>query len=304
MSVLSTPFILINKDKEIIFQSDSFKKLVCFNHKNLGLCSAFLISALNINGGKECCWDVVENYQKSNENALWQIRDHKKNIKTILCKIELINVGDSSAIIALKIEPIVESQAPIAKSFFNNLYCSLDNENTYKKVVCKYFREHYNIKYVKWLSLQNKYPNVLEQKIINIISRHTKKYIYDIIIEHNKSFKIFHIFRHSDDSFLVIGKMKSKLDIHFVNILQTAIDTLDIQEDELLTLQKKQIKQGAFLELLTYSEKEILTYLQKGLSNKEIAIKRGVSINTIRNQVRSMMEKAGVNKRIKMILLA
>jgi DNA-binding CsgD family transcriptional regulator len=48
---------------------------------------------------------------------------------------------------------------------------------------------------------------------------------------------------------------------------------------------------------LSPAERETLRYLRSGLSNAEIASRRGVSVNTVRTQVSSMLEKLGLSGR-------
>ena len=56
-------------------------------------------------------------------------------------------------------------------------------------------------------------------------------------------------------------------------------------------------------ETLTASERAVLTCVVAGLADKEIARQRGVSVHTVRNQVRAIMRKTGVNKRTRLVAL-
>lgn len=48
---------------------------------------------------------------------------------------------------------------------------------------------------------------------------------------------------------------------------------------------------------LTPAETETLTHVRRGLSNKQIALERGVSVNTVRSHVASLLHKSGLARR-------
>lgn len=54
--------------------------------------------------------------------------------------------------------------------------------------------------------------------------------------------------------------------------------------------------------ILTKREKEILTYLEKGFSTKDVAELLGLSTKTIRNHISNVILKLGVNSRKQAIL--
>ncbi|MBL8911281.1 MAG: response regulator transcription factor [Archangium sp.] len=56
-------------------------------------------------------------------------------------------------------------------------------------------------------------------------------------------------------------------------------------------------------EALTASEADVMTLLLEGLSNKEIAKKRGRAVRTIANQIASLFRKLGVNSRSELMAL-
>jgi DNA-binding NarL/FixJ family response regulator len=57
-------------------------------------------------------------------------------------------------------------------------------------------------------------------------------------------------------------------------------------------------------EPLSTREMEILTYITKGMSNKEIASKLGISHQTVKNHVTSILHKLGVSDRTQATLAA
>jgi DNA-binding CsgD family transcriptional regulator len=59
---------------------------------------------------------------------------------------------------------------------------------------------------------------------------------------------------------------------------------------------------GPALAALTRREHEIATDVAEGLANKHIARRRGISVNTVENHLRSIFRKTGVNNRTKLAL--
>ncbi len=61
---------------------------------------------------------------------------------------------------------------------------------------------------------------------------------------------------------------------------------------------------GRVTEPLSAREMEILTLITRGMSNKEIASKLGISHQTVKNHVTSILHKLGVNDRTQAALCA
>jgi DNA-binding NarL/FixJ family response regulator len=55
---------------------------------------------------------------------------------------------------------------------------------------------------------------------------------------------------------------------------------------------------------LTRREREILELLMEGSTNKEIASRLGVSSQTVKNQLSTLYQKAGVGSRLELVLFA
>lgn len=60
----------------------------------------------------------------------------------------------------------------------------------------------------------------------------------------------------------------------------------------------------AFISPLTRRETEILSYIAKGLLNKQIAIKLGISEQTIKNHVTAILRKLNANARTEAVVVA
>ncbi|MCC7130795.1 MAG: hypothetical protein B6D39_02675 [Anaerolineae bacterium UTCFX2] len=90
------------------------------------------------------------------------------------------------------------------------------------------------------------------------------------------------------------------------------IDRQEYEPDEIRRLLERQTSGEAFepadinkiSEPLSAREMEILTYITKGMSNKEIAANLDISHQTVKNHVTSILHKLGVNDRTQATLAA
>jgi DNA-binding NarL/FixJ family response regulator len=53
---------------------------------------------------------------------------------------------------------------------------------------------------------------------------------------------------------------------------------------------------------VTPAERDVAGWLRRGLSNREIAQKRGTSLRTVANQIASLMRKLGADSRVQLAL--
>src|SRR5215203_880781 len=84
-----------------------------------------------------------------------------------------------------------------------------------------------------------------------------------------------------------------------------------LSEDELIALlrlagqnREEEVEARASIELITPREREVLQMLAEGLSNKEIAAKLHVSVDTERTHMMNILNKMGVHSRIQALVFA
>ena len=61
---------------------------------------------------------------------------------------------------------------------------------------------------------------------------------------------------------------------------------------------------AAPVDVLSDREREVLALVAEGLPNAEIAVELGVAVNTVRNHVRSILEKLGLRNRVQAAVYA
>jgi DNA-binding NarL/FixJ family response regulator len=84
-----------------------------------------------------------------------------------------------------------------------------------------------------------------------------------------------------------------------------------LSEDELIALlrlagqnREEEVEARASIEQITPREKEVLQMLAEGLSNKEIAAKLHMSVDTERTHMMNILNKMGVHSRLQALVLA
>lgn len=309
------PFLLIGEDKNIIFASSSLTEIIEYK-KKLTLCDDFIYPIANIKNvtlsSSCCCWDVFEYYLEKKEFGLWLLKSHNNKVQTTLCELKTVKVGDNNVIIAVSISLMIDLKSKAAYSFFKQLYLNLHDANLYEKAVLNYFKQHYKLNFLSWMDPNEKsntksavtYEEILSNELFSAISSFDGIDIFDILVEFNNTKTPVHCFTSKENGnkkFLVISGCKG-FDKELIISLKEAVFVY--AECKLST---KKINdnfssdKSALLEILTPAEKDILNYIKNGMSDKEVAQIREVSIHTVHNQVRSMMIKTGINKRTALI---
>lgn len=305
LSELAAPMLFIGGDKHVHFASPAFRRLAEMEVDALP-CDVLFHPAKSALAAGHCCWDVLDIYLASGESGLWQLRDGQDLLRPVLCEMRAIEVAGRSVMIAIEVKPIKDIVSPIALSFFRCLRRSSPVVEVYEKGVVEYLSRNYGFGMAKWLRFDRNDMSVAEaplmDKLIHAIDSvdplARQNGLFDIIVGMNGRERIFHVFQSSQavgPTCLVIGDTGGRFGVEVICTLRAAV-VVWAEPADLPAAETRAIN-PAVIELLSASEREILGCLQKGMCDKEIASLRRVSINTVRNQVCSVMHKVGVNKR-------
>lgn len=96
--------------------------------------------------------------------------------------------------------------------------------------------------------------------------------------------------------FIGIIKNKNKL----INKDFIEKNSKNIEEKEIINKNKSYSKKEESINL-TRREKEILSYLLSGKTNKEVSIILKISLNTVNNHVANIYDKSGVKNRVELV---
>ena len=308
LSELAAPMLLIGGDKRLHFASPAFRRLAAMDIEGMP-CDVLLHPANSARAAGHCCWDVLDIYLASGESGLWQLRDGQDVLRPVLCEMRAIEVAGRSVMIAIQVKPLNELISPVALSFFRCLRRSVASVELYEKNVVTYLRKHYGFGVAMWPGFgRDDTPaehSLLMGKLIHAINGVDplvrQNGLFDIVVEMAGE-RVFHVFQSKQgvrQTCLVVGDTGGQLGDEPICTLRAAVAIWGESAD--LSVPGNRTISPSMIEFLSATEREILECLRQGMCDKEIASLRRVSINTVRNQVRAVMHKIGVNKRTRLV---
>ena len=311
LSELAAPMLLIGSDKRLHFASPAFRRLAAIDIEGMP-CDVLLHPANSALATGHCCWDVLDIYLASGESGLWQLRDGQNLLRPVLCEMRAIEVAGRPVMIAILVKPLNDLVSPIAMSFFRCLRRSVASVELYEKNVVTYLRKHYGFGVAMWPGFgrhdtpaeQSLLMEKLNHAIDAIDPRVLKNDLFDIVVEVAGQERVFHVFQPLHglrQTRLVVGDTGGRLGDEVVCALRAAVAVWAEPSEADLPVPGNRTISPSMIELLSATEREILGYLRQGMCDKEIASLRRVSVNTVRNQVRAVMHKAGVSKRTRLV---
>ena len=296
LSELAPPTLLIAADRHILYASPAFSRLTGLAAGELP-CDAFLAPALSPDGGT-CCWSVLDAYLDSGEPALWQLRHHDGVYRPVLCQLDNLAVNGRPMALTLTLSPLEPIVSPLALSLFRCMRHGLPSAATYRECVASYFRTHFGLGTVTWYDSDQDLPVAPAPVLPDHASAP-----FDLLEPRGRHGLPRHIFpMPGGPGGLMVGDTHGQLDRSLANALATAVwvGTEAPIEAQGIGLDASGL---AVAEALTPSERVVLASVGAGYSDKDIARRRGVSVHTVRNQVRTIMRKTGVNKRTRLVAL-
>lgn len=308
LSELAAPMLLIGNDKRLHYASPAFRRLAAIDIEGLP-CDVLLHPANFTCAAGNCCWDVLDVYLACGDPGLWHLRSGQNALRPILCEMRAIEVGGRTMMIAILVKPLGDHISPIALSFFRCLRRSAASVELYEENVVTYLKKHYGFGVAMWPECSRgdmpKEHSLLKEKLIDAIDTvdpHVlRSDLFDIVVEVDGRQRVFHVFQSRLDvghARLVVGDTGGQLGDEVIGALRAAVVVWAEPADQ--PAQGNRTFHPSMIEILSATEREILGFLQQGMSDKEIASRRRVSVNTVRNQVRAVMRKLGVSKRIRL----
>lgn len=305
LAELVPPLLLIGTDRHIRYASPAFMRLAGLGD-TAPPCDALLHPAKSLQTSGHCCWDVLQTYLAAGESALWQLRDGEGGWQPVWCDIRSIEVAHRSVMIAIEAHPLRGLASPAAIGFFRGLRNTSADAGEYERHVANYLRKHYGFSQVLWPHAARRDAggerSTLATGLLAAIeaiapeARHNG--LFDVIVVHDGREQIFHILQTLAETppvWLAVSGAGWRLNIDTLGCLQAAAAAW--RPTAATPASHRPMLSPALIELLSPAEREVLAYLQAGLSDKEIAGQRRVSLHTVRNQVNAVMHKLGVHKR-------
>lgn len=312
---LAGPTLIIGKNRRVLFANDAFRRLASLDPQDQP-CSAFLVPTIPL-AEESCCWSVADHYLACNERAMWHLRSAEGAYLPVLCVLRDIRIGGQTSVIALSLQAIVDGGAvhDLAAQHFSAMRQTLADDQAFALGLGRYLRQQLGIVQLGWLAAGlpgfAANPAPLWRGVAEDIGRTMHTYpaavldsgVFDVVVVRSGArAKIVHVFAPGSGvagPLLAVSGTGGGLDSAAITMLRAAVSAVS-------SPRARYRWRAPHIDSLALSaiERKVLELTCDGRSDKEIARHRSVSVNTVRNQVRTLMQKLGVRKRTQLVALA
>jgi len=319
---ISDPLAVISKDRRIVFTSASFDDLIGIEGFCVD-CDQVLVPAFEGSKGNICCWDVLDLFVKTDEPGIWLIKKGNKDCLVVLSRVYPIDVRGKHMGIAIKVKPLLfcndlEMHERVLMGSITGAFKDAKDIRMYLRFLTGLINDHLSPRFICWitadankgleiLSSFGKYPEgvsgeVLLKTIGEALPTVNCVIPFDLIVEK----KIFHIFpgTYGKKGLILLMKgMRSDVepsDIKAVNLIVNTTASLVFGYEG---PHGNRALNPLTIDILTDREREIISLIAKGLSDKEISRALHISPYTVKNHVSSAMLKSGFKKRTQLVAL-
>jgi len=322
---ISDPLAVISKDRRIVFTSASFDDLIGIEGSCVD-CDQVLVPAFE--GTRNiCCWDVLDLFVRTDEPGIWLIKKKNKDRLAVLSRVYPVDLRGKHMGIAIKVKPLLsckdlEMHEKVLMRSITDAFKGTKDIRMYLRFLTRLINDHLSPRFICWitadankglkiLSSFGKCPEgvsgeVLLKTIGEALPTVNCVIPFDLIIEK----KIFHIFPGTYGKkglILVMKGIRSDVepsDIKAVNlIVNTTASLVFGYEGSYEGSHGNMGLNPLTIDILTDREREIISLIAKGLSDKEIARVLHISPYTVKNHVSSAMLKTGFTKRTQLVAL-
>lgn len=308
---LAEPLLVVNSDRKVVFRSRAFQTLIGSGHCQASdHCEAMLLPTPTKEG--PCCWSSVDAYLPGRTTGLWHLKQSADAPLPVLAELRPISFGTRRSLLALRFSPLPRLPSPVALSFFTGLRRSSGDEHAYLLAATSYLRRMCGVGAAAWFDCASGAASrLVRQEGLNaseaenlrtsLVSAGTFG-TQDVLVCLRGRTEVFHVFtcgRRDRLMRLAVGRLSGQLDLQSVEAARAAVCAA--HEDSTAPETAPGIHDQVVLDTLSATEHEILQQICRGLADKEIARARGVSVYTVKNQVKRILEKAGVHRRTELI---
>lgn len=301
------PLVIVRRDREIFFKSAAFDELAGTGAEERHLRCNLLILP-DISG---CCLDAVASYPKGVRHGLWNLKRDDGTLVPVHVRWRPISVGSRMSLLAIHFERLPGHPSFIAKGFFESLWRAAGGGQSYWDRVLAYLERNAGVKRGLLveasgnrveLRAQGKFDDDEVEQIRRILQQ-TGARTQDVFLpakEHGEVISVVSAQQSGDRKLaLAFQTVGGEVTPDLVDIALAALSAVDSdQGDQAEAVQAQELDLRALVASLSPAEAEVLEMVVEGLTDKEIARRRGVSPWTVKNQVKSILHKAGTHRRI------
>lgn len=311
LAELAEPLLVVNSDRLVVFRSRAFQALVARSECHASdHCEALLLAAPTKDDA--CCWSTIDSYLPEHTTGLWHLKQEAGASLPVLAELRPISFGTRRSLLALRFSPLPRLPSPVALSFFAGLHRSAVDDSTYLQSSTAYLRRMCGVGAAAWFDCDGgAAPRLLRQEglrgtevdgLRSAVAAAAPHDMQDVLIPSGRRTRVFHVFagkRTKGLTRLAIGRLSRQLDLQTVDIARAAVRAASA--GVATPVAGNGIRDQASIDVMSAAEREILHHVCRGMADKEIARARGVSLYTVKNQVKRILEKAGVHRRTELI---
>ncbi|MFN4232883.1 response regulator transcription factor [Thermus sp.] len=290
------PMVLVGEDRRILYATPSFKKLTGLGPEETACLRVFRPAFSP--GPTPCCWDLAP-WHRLGEPGIWLTQDLGQ---AFLCRVASINLNGSTSFLLLRMEPVPMDPVPGAplpwpfptRQLFQALSQSLGPES-YRRLVAELLKKTYGLKEVVWLN--PKEGGGLATLARQVLASMPSPLPFDLANGED----YYHVFPGTEpEQPLLLVRGLQKVGARDLLTFLWAADCSPRESEKNLTGAQVLEDLGAFSPL-THREWQILALVAEGCDNKKIAVTLGISPNTVKNHIKSILAKTQSHRRTELI---
>lgn len=290
------PMALVGQDRRILYATPSFKKLTGLGEEEIA-CSKVFRPAFSPNP-TPCCWNLAP-WHRLGELGIWLTQDMGQ---AFLCRAARINLNGSTSFLLLRMEPLPMDPMPkaplpwpfLTRQLFQALSQSLGPEG-YRRHVAKLLKKTYGLKEVVWLNPEE--GNGLAALARQALAAMPSPLPFDLA---NGAY-YYHVFpgtKPEQPLLLVRGLRNVGARDLLIFRWAAACSAGESQK----TCTDTEVLEGlGIFSPLTHREWQILALVAEGSDNKKIAATLGISLNTVKNHMKSILAKTQSQRRTELV---
>jgi len=297
MRRLIEPGLLIDADRNLVFASDSLKRLVGGDIRGCS-CDHLLVPSLGDTAAVSCCWDMLDTYLTLKTDGLWLLKNQDAGYRPVVCSVSPIDVAGAHSYIYVRISPM-SPPAGMTEMMMSRVLTKLGDAGRFALWFSDQLRTTWSLRST-WIDLRR------EDKIARMIAEGLDRTSWTGPVDLHLSSagrptlqRIFPPERRLGAKVLAVAACEGSLSIELILNAWAAVRVANSED----CVPVVDVRDTPGENALSPREREVLASVALGMSNDEIATRLNISLHTAKNHVRNIMDKCGVHKRVKLASL-
>ena len=297
------PTLIVDSGRKVTFASDSLRRLLG-RVSDLDHCENIVFAPrLRKCGG--CCWDAIDDYLDCGSHALWPMRRADGTWISTICQLSVVDIAGAHGFVHMRVRPLAR---PLERDLvlFRAMRAGMPGRETYRHWAVEFFSKHGKA-HLEWLDASDQTDRRVHAALDGIARIGTEA-PFDIRVAEGKSSVVRRVIAARGAESLQLALLQSKGGRMMPGELMAAWAAVCVSAesdaDRAIDAGPSAAGTDLLLEALSPRETEVLALVLEGLTDSAIAARLGLSVHTVKNHVRHIMEKCGVRKRVQLAAIA